>query len=425
MCNFAQTAVSCMTINPKDISISDYQYTLPEKKIAKYPLAGRDESKLLIYQDGNIGSDIYRNIADYLPQDTLLVFNDTRVIEARILFQKPSGGIIEIFCLEPAGEIRETSLALMQRQSVLWKCLIGGASKWKKGQVLIKNLITEGGLLRVTANFVEKKSDYFIIEISWDLARLTFSELLHRVGAIPLPPYIKRKADANDSIRYQTIYAHQNGSVAAPTAGLHFTDFVFQEIEKKKLQTVWLTLHVGAGTFMPVKSETLEGHVMHEECIELDNKTISFISGSLGSTVIPVGTTSLRSLESMYWLGVKIILNPKISPDKLKIEQWEPYSMAAEEITTKMALENLLVWMKNHSLDRLITTTSLIIVPGYSFKIACGLITNFHQPQSTLLLLVAAMVGEDWKKIYGYALENEFRFLSYGDGSLLFKKNYA
>jgi S-adenosylmethionine:tRNA ribosyltransferase-isomerase len=413
-------------MNPEETYILDYQYTLPEDRIAKFPLDQRDESKLLIYRDGIISSDIYRNISDHLPLDSLLVFNDTRVVEARILFHKPSGGTIEVFCLEPAGEIRETTQALMQKQRVLWKCLIGGASKWKKGQVLTKKLKTGESTITVNAGFVEKKSDYFIIEISWDPPALSFSEILHNVGAIPLPPYLKRKAVAEDNIRYQTIYARQEGSVAAPTAGLHFSDHVFQELKKKRLQTSWLTLHVGAGTFMPVKSETIAGHTMHEECIELDSRTIKDLTRFLDSSIIPVGTTSLRCLESIYWLGVKTCMDGKISPVKLKIEQWEPYSLAAAgKFTHLMALESLLIWMEKHGVEKLLTSTSLIIIPGYTFRIATGLITNFHQPQSTLLLLVAALVGEDWKKIYRYAIENEFRFLSYGDGSLLFKKNQA
>lgn len=412
-------------MDPEEISIHDYQYTLPEERIAKFPLDERDKSKLLIYQDGNISSDIYRNIADHLPHDSLLVFNDTRVVEARILFHKPSGGIIEVFCLEPAGEIRETNHALMQRQKVLWKCLIGGASKWKKGHILSKKIETGEGAIKVNAIFIEKKSDYFIIEISWDPPSLSFSEVLHQVGAIPLPPYLKRKPVAEDNIRYQTIYARQEGSVAAPTAGLHFSGYVFQELKKKQLQTAWLTLHVGAGTFLPVKSETLAGHTMHEECIELDRKTISEIMRFADSSIIPVGTTSLRCLESIYWLGVKTCIDAKISLDNLKIEQWEPYSLPGENITKVIALGNLLLWMERQGVEKLLTTTGLIIVPGYTFKIATGLITNFHQSQSTLLLLVAAMVGDDWKKIYRYAMENEFRFLSYGDGSLLFKNNQA
>jgi S-adenosylmethionine:tRNA ribosyltransferase-isomerase len=409
-------------MEPREISIRDYQYLLPQERIAKYPLLQRDESKLLIYRDGKISQDIYRNIADQLPANCILVFNDTRVIEARILFQKTSGGVVEIFCLEPAGEIRETSQALMQKEKVLWKCLIGGASKWKKGQELTKIVQLYGSNTEVRAKFIEKKSDYFIVEISWNPTGFCFSEVLHLVGAIPLPPYLKRKPDSEDSIRYQTIYATRDGSVAAPTAGLHFTDHIFDECRKRKIQTARITLHVGAGTFMPVKSETLAGHAMHEECIEIHGSVIRSIAKSINSSIIPVGTTSLRVLESLYWMGVKTIIDPDISLIQLRVHQWEPYTLNLQYITPKKALESLLLWMRTHDQDILVTTTSLIIVPGHSFRIASGLITNFHQPQSTLLLLVAAMVGEDWKKIYQYALENGFRFLSYGDGSLLFKK---
>jgi S-adenosylmethionine:tRNA ribosyltransferase-isomerase len=407
-------------MDPKKISIRDYNYTLPEEKIAKYPLPKRDESKLLVYQDGKITEDNYRNIADHLPDHALLIFNDTRVVEARILFQKSSGGIIEIYCLEPAGEIRETNHALMQKEKVLWKCLIGGASKWKKGQLLKKTVQSKEVTIDVTARFVEKKGDHFIIEMSWVPRELSFSEILHLVGQIPLPPYIKRKAVAEDNVRYQTIYARQDGSVAAPTAGLHFTDHIFEECKKKNILSSRITLHVGAGTFMPVKSETLADHTMHEECIELMGIVLESIIRSIDSPIIPVGTTSLRTLESLYWLGIKTMADPEISPALLQLHQWEPYSLAHRNIHPREALVSLAEWTKKYHQDPFITTTSLIIVPGYELKIASGIITNFHQPVSTLLLLVAAIVGEDWKKIYQHALENGFRFLSYGDGSLLF-----
>lgn len=408
-------------MHPKEISIQNFSYELPEGSIAKYPLPNRDESKLLVYREGEILQDIYLHIADYIPENSLLLLNNTRVVEARILFQKPSGGFVEIFCLEPNSDSPDIGLALQQRGRVFWNCLIGGASKWKKAVVLEKKFHAGELECRVQAKFVEKKSDHFIIEFSWHPEEWSFSELLHQIGAIPLPPYIRRNVEELDKLRYQTIYAKHDGSVAAPTAGLHFTESIFEKLREKKIRTEWLTLHVGAGTFMPVKSMTLEDHVMHAECIDISRQTIESILASLKYPIIPVGTTSLRTLESLYWMGVKSILNPTLAVGQISISQWEPYDISVDNISPGEAIQALLQWMSNHQLDRLISFTRLLIAPGYSFRMSSGIITNFHQPQSTLLLLIAALIGDEWKKVYSFALANQFRFLSYGDGSLLLR----
>lgn len=402
-------------MHPKNLSIRDYTYLLPPDQIAKYPLAERDASKLLIYHKGKIAEDTYRNIADHIPENAFLIFNDTKVIEARLLFQKSTGGIIEIFCLAPDTSYPDITTALAQHGTVLWQCLIGGASKWKPGQMLEKEI----GSLLLNAKYISKQSDHFVIELSWSPAHLSFAEVLHHAGAIPLPPYIKREAEYSDTERYQTIYANADGSVAAPTAGLHFTKNIFEQLSKKNIQTDFVTLHVGAGTFKPVKSEMMEGHEMHAEYIDVSVKTIEHIQKNLSNTIISVGTTSLRTIESLYWLGLKVKTDPAISPDYLSLSQWEVYDPHNDDITMEESLQSLLNWMYKKNLERLLTKTQLIIAPGYKLKIADALITNFHQPQSTLLLLVAAMVGDEWKNVYRYALENNFRFLSYGDGCLL------
>jgi S-adenosylmethionine:tRNA ribosyltransferase-isomerase len=406
-------------MNPRNISISDYTYTLPEEKIARYPLPLRDMSKLLLYRGGQITEDIYQNIDQYLPARSLLVFNNTRVIEARLLFQKPSGGTIELFCLEPADQYPDISNGMQQKERVQWKCLVGGASKWKPGQPLQKNIAHGNETLVLEARYISKQSDCFIIELQWTPSHLSFAEVLHFAGVIPLPPYIKRAAETADAERYQTIYAKQDGSVAAPTAGLHFTPPVFEKILQKKINTCFVTLHVGAGTFKPVKTETMDGHGMHAEFMDVDSDTIEQLRLSPGNAYA-VGTTSARTLESLYWMGLKTQINPGISHDELSISQWEVYEQLSGHTTSSAAaIESLLNWMHKNKLQRLISKTQLLIAPGYSFKVIKGLITNFHQPNSTLLLLVAALTGDNWKNIYSYALDHEFRFLSYGDGCLL------
>ena len=396
-------------MNPKEIRIPDYTYHLPAERIAFHPLAERDSSKLLIYRGGPIDEDIYRNIAAWLPRGALFVFNNTKVVEARVLFRKPTGARIELFCLEPAADQGSMADALTRTGSVRWKCLIGGASKWKRGVVLQK----QAGDIALEARYVEKSGDSFVITFSWTPAGLTFAEVLHQTGNIPLPPYIHRAADASDSQRYQTVYARHEGSVAAPTAGLHFTDRIFAALDNRGIRRDFVTLHVGAGTFLPVKTATVGEHPMHIEFIDVSREFIAGLRTTLsaGKPVIAVGTTSARTLESLYWLGV--------GGNDLVVRQWDAYAGRDGGLSAEEALSMLLDRMDGKGLDRLVTTTQLLIVPGYRWRIVNGLVTNFHQPESTLLLLVASLIGEDWRRVYAYALEHDFRFLSYGDGCLL------
>ena len=455
-------------MHPKDLQIKDFSYDLPDGRIAKYPLANRDMSKLLIYNGSNaaaaqdaysngsnpshISESTYSNIAAFIPEGSLLVFNNTKVVEARILFQKPSGANIEIFCLEPDDRYPDITTAMLQSGKLWWKCLVGGAKKWK--EPLLNKIISLGDKkISLTAERKAQIEDYYLIEFNWDDSSLSFAEILHAAGVIPLPPYLNRDADSSDLDRYQTIYAKYDGSVAAPTAGLHFTDAIFNKLDAKNISREYLTLHVGAGTFKPVKAEKIEGHDMHAEFIEVridfiqklidqiakqniseensnqrHNEISQTISESTTNTriiessqIIPVGTTSMRTIESLYWLGVKIILNQDIKLSELQVFQWDPYSIDTTSISATDALTALLQWMQKNETELLITKTQIIIAPGYDFRIAQSLITNFHQPQSTLLLLVSALIGDDWKKVYQYAMDNDFRFLSYGDGCLLRK----
>jgi len=407
--------------DPRTLSIKDFTYSLPEDRIAKYPLVEREASKLLIYKEEKIDEDIYRNIADHIPSSSLLVFNDTKVVEARLLFQKSTGGVIEIFCLEPHEQYPDITTAMLQHEKVSWHSLIGGASKWKHRQVLEKKINYNSKDLVLNARYIEKEVDSFIVELSWNDLSLSFAEVLHLFGATPLPPYIKREAEISDAERYQTVYAHYEGSVAAPTAGLHFTEAVFNRLKEKKIQKDFITLHVGAGTFKPVKTELMKDHEMHAEYFTVSKITIQNLIDHLDKNIIAVGTTSLRTLESLYWLGMKKSMDNR--PQTIEITQWEVYDHKEKMISAKEALENLINWMTLKDLDNLTAKTQIIIAPGYQFKIVNGLITNFHQPQSTLLLLVAAFIGKNWKDAYNYALENNYRFLSYGDGSLLWR-NY-
>lgn len=407
-------------MDPKQLQIKDFTYALPEDRIAEYPLPDRDTSRLLVYRNGIIEESIYRHIADYLPEGALLILNDTRVVEARLLFQKPTGGSIEIFCLSPDTRYPDVTTAMMQKSKVWWNCMIGGASKWKPGTILEKKIRTAAGDMVLKALLTDRLADSFTVELQWEPGDMSFAEVLHYAGLIPLPPYIRRKTAEEDKERYQTIYAREEGSVAAPTAGLHFTDNIFQLLGSKHITHDFVTLHVGAGTFKPVKAERMQDHTMHAEFIDIRYETIEKISGHAGS-VFCVGTTSLRTVESLYWMGVKIKMNENMEPGDLVISQWEVYeTLAAHAISVKTALHALLEWMKRRHLQRLLTQTQIIIAPGYPFHIISGLITNFHQPQSTLLLLVAALIGGRWKEVYDYALKHDFRFLSYGDGCLLY-----
>lgn len=407
-------------MHPKDLSIQDFIYDLPDERIARYPLPERDASKLLIWKNGLISQDSYRNVTAHIPSGSLLVFNDTRVVEARLLFQKPTGGIIEIFCLEPSSIYPDITTAMATCSCVEWKCLVGGASKWKPGQVLEKTITHEGLPVKLEARCSGKESGNFIITFNWEPATLSFASLLHIAGAIPLPPYLKREAESSDLERYQTIYAKEEGSVAAPTAGLHFTEHVMRSLENKSIARTMVTLHVGAGTFKPVKAEKMEDHDMHAEWIDVNRSALLQLREQLPDTIIPVGTTSLRTIESLYWMGVKLISGEK--ENAFTLLQWEPYSLAEKNIGPAEAIDALIHYLDEQRTERIIARTQIIIAPGYRFRMAHALITNFHQPASTLLLLVSAMTGNAWRDIYAYAMENEFRFLSYGDGSLLWVK---
>lgn len=403
-------------LHPRELQIADFSYPLSDEKIAKHPLSVRDQSKLLIYQQGNILETTFSKIADHLPENSLLIFNNSKVIQSRITFKKPSGGEIEIFILEPCEEYGDITNAMKTEGSIRCKCLVGGAKKWKQGKINITSLKNIKNIL-FTAEIVSRGGEEFIIEFQWQLG-ITFSEILEIFGNTPIPPYLHRLSDISDKERYQTIYAKEEGSVAAPTAGLHFTNEVMNTLKNKNIHDAYITLHVGAGTFKPVKSETIAGHDMHAEFMDVDLCLIEELIRH--HEVIPVGTTSMRTIESLYWMGVKTYLHPKIKIASLEITQWEIYDELIKcEISKQVALESLCCWMKTTQTDRLILRTQILIAPLYISKIATGIITNFHQPQSTLLLLIAALVGDDWKKIYHYALENNFRFLSYGDCNLI------
>lgn len=402
-------------MSPDKISIKDYTYELPTGKIAMHPLAERDASKLLVYKEGIITESTFNNVDFFLNDKSLLVYNNTRVINARLIFHKESGKKIEIFCLEPVGVMNEYSKVMASTSSVRWKCMVGGASSWKH-EILVKSIVHERETIRLEAKLLEKVEEAFVVEFSWSAA-ITFAEVLLHAGDVPLPPYIKRRPIGDDNERYQTIYAAHQGSVAAPTAGLHFTDAVFNRLDKKNIDRLELTLHVGAGTFKPVTAGTMNDHIMHAEWIDVDLGVIEKLA-SVENDVVAVGTTSLRTLETLYWLGVKALENPE--RDSLVLLQWDAYELKSADIGRKISLRALLQWMKKRDATRLITTTQLLILPGYTFRMSDAIITNFHQPHSTLLLLVAAAVGDKWKDMYQHALENEFRFLSYGDSNLVF-----
>lgn len=403
-----------MNIPVKNISIRDFSYSLPEEKIAKFPLVPRDSSKLLIYKEGVISTSNYRSIDVVLPNNSILIFNNTKVVAARLLFEKATGALIEIFCLEPHNIYGDITEAMLQKKHVLWKCLIGGAKKWKEGS-LNKTILHEGKSITLSAHKEKKQHDYFLVSFSWT-EEYSFAEILSIFGNIPLPPYLNRTATQEDEKTYQTIYAKREGSVAAPTAGLHFTNTVLEKLNEKGIAQQYVTLHVGAGTFKPVKAETMDAHDMHAEYIEVDKSFIQALQKQLEDKIVAVGTTSLRTIESLYWLGVQCLQNNNTD----YLAQWDCYSLP-QDIDAQKALQALIDELNATKKEKLLAKTRIIIAPGYQLKIAKGLITNFHQPNSTLLLLVAAIVGEDWKKIYDYALQHDFRFLSYGDGSLLWK----
>jgi len=405
---------------PGHLTITDFTYDLKEEQIAKYPLEPRDSSKLLYYNDGAIVEDTYSHVGNYLPENCILVMNNTKVVEARILFTKSTGSTIEIFCLEPEDSYHDITQAMLQKKRVLWKCLVGGAKKWKE-EWLSKTITINNQTINLQVRIAERLADSFIIEFNWGDDTISFAEVLHLAGIIPLPPYLNRNTEAKDAETYQTVYAEFDGSVAAPTAGLHFTESLFEKLSAKKIEHHFVTLHVGAGTFKPVKAEVIADHEMHSEFIDV-NKSFIAMMAITDKPVYAVGTTSLRTLESLYWMGVKTIINPTIEMDELAITQWEPYQLKEQDIPLNVAFKALLNKMEDWRADQLISKTQIMIAPGYTIRTVTGLLTNFHQPQSTLLLLVAAMIGEDWKKVYEYALSHEFRFLSYGDGCLLKSK---
>ncbi|MBS1746731.1 MAG: S-adenosylmethionine:tRNA ribosyltransferase-isomerase [Bacteroidetes bacterium] len=411
-------------MDPKKLLIQDFNYDLPEAKIAKHPKEKRDESKLLIYQNGKIAEDIYLNIDKWLPENSLIIFNNTKVVEARMLFKKATGTTIEIFCLEPGDEYADITTAMLQVKKVQWKCLVGNAKKWKE-DILIKNITTRNKQIVLSAKKMHQEQDYFLIEFYWGDDNLSFAEVLHRAGVIPLPPYMHRAAEKNDEERYQTVYARYDGSVAAPTAGLHFTETIFRKLSAKYIGQDFVTLHVGAGTFKPVKSESIESHEMHAEFFEVDITLLKKICNNHYQNIIAVGTTSLRTLESLFWMGLKVYQKMKdiqpadISIEDITIHQWDAYELDAT-LQLSESLNALISWMNIHQIKKLVAKTQIILAPPYQLKTANILVTNFHQPKSTLLLLVAAVIGNEWKGVYDYALQNNFRFLSYGDGCLFF-----
>lgn len=405
-------------MKPSSLHISDYTYDLPDQRIAQFPLSERDASKLLIMREGAISDNGFTSLPDYIPGNTLLVWNNTRVIHARLLFFKESGACIEIFCLEPHGPNREINSALQAKGNCEWKCLIGNAKKWKEGAL---KMSFDGGKHELTAHKISEQSGNYIVRFEWNDDNLHWAEVLEKAGKVPLPPYISREAGVEDNFRYQTLYAKNDGSVAAPTAGLHFSEAVMKALKNKGIQHVNLTLHVGAGTFKPVTSENIAEHSMHTEQIILQKEELLRLSEHEGP-VLAVGTTSLRSLESFYWQGVKLISGEALNLP-FELDQWEIYeSNWRRNISAKEAFAALYQYMDEHQLEVLCGETRLIIIPSYEVRTADILLTNFHQPRSTLLLLVAAFAGEEWRAAYEYAMSHEFRFLSYGDACLFFKK---
>jgi S-adenosylmethionine:tRNA ribosyltransferase-isomerase len=398
----------------KNIKIRDFNYDLPEEKIAKYPVINRGDSNLLIWRNGVIEKNSFRNIVQYLPDNALTVFNNTRVIHARIYFRKKSGATIEIFCLEPV-QPSDHQLAFLEREKTTWKCMTGNLKKWKT-DLLEKKLLINGKNITLKARKAEIFENTRIIEFSWD-GGCTFAEIIDNAGVLPIPPYLKRDTEPSDEDNYQTVYAKLDGSVAAPTAGLHFTDSILDQLSKKNIQAAEITLHVGAGTFQPVRSNTVEGHTMHTEKVIISKKVIEQLIANHGR-IIAVGTTSVRSIESLCWLG----LHDQLLKEKSHhVSQWEPYQMNSHANVRK-SLGNILNYLVKTGRDEINFSTDIIIVPGYDFRLTRGMITNFHLPGSTLLLLVSAFLGNDWKKVYDFALAEGFRFLSYGDSNLYLKE---
>lgn len=402
-------------MDTKHIRIKDFNYDLPESRIAKFPVAQRDHSKLLIYDKGKVSEDVFYNITDYLPKGSLMIFNNTRVIKARIYFRKETGAIIEVFLLEPA-EPADYEQMFQTNGSCSWLCLVGNLKKWKEG-ALKRVFDIKGTQVTLTATYRQEHGTSHWIDFSWDNKDITFADILENVGELPIPPYLKRDTQESDKVTYQTVYSKIKGSVAAPTAGLHFTEDVLKAIDDKGIEREELTLHVGAGTFKPVKSEEIAGHNMHTEYICVLKSTLKKLIEH-NACAVAVGTTSVRTLESLYYVGVRLSKNPDLKEEQLHIDQWEPYETQTD-LSPVEALQNIVDYLDRNGQNSFHGSTQIIIAPGYEYKIVKMLVTNFHQPQSTLLLLVSAFVHGDWKTIYDYALSHDFRFLSYGDSSLL------
>jgi S-adenosylmethionine:tRNA ribosyltransferase-isomerase len=397
------------------IRIENFAYELPDERIAKYPLPQRDQSKLLLYRDGNPSESSFLKLPEYIPSDALMIFNNTKVIQARMHFNKPSGALIEIFCLEPE-QPRDYVLSLSEIYRCTWVCMIGNLKKWKEG-TLKKEFKSGSRTFCLTATKKQQVGANYLVEFEWD-GELSFAEVLDKAGELPIPPYLNRDTEEKDKETYQTVYSKIKGSVAAPTAGLHFTERVLKALHDKGVVCDELTLHVGAGTFKPVKSDTIEDHEMHIESFSVSRSLVRDLIDKEGK-IFAVGTTSVRTLESLYYMGLKAIKRPDISEEELVVRQWEPYQ-EQPDISTREALKALVELMDRLELTLLHTATQIMIAPGYRFHIVSAIITNFHQPRSTLLLLVSAFVGGDWQRIYDFAMSNGFRFLSYGDSSLLF-----
>ncbi|MGV3504370.1 MAG: S-adenosylmethionine:tRNA ribosyltransferase-isomerase [Adhaeribacter sp.] len=407
-----------MAVHPRDLKIKDFTYHLPEERIAKFPLPDRAASRLLCYQGGQISDRAFTDLPGLLPPGAMLVFNNTRVVQARLFFRRPTGSIVEVFCLEPVAPYTDMQQAMQQTRQATWKCLVGNAKKWKEEELSLTFPLENQTPGQLVARKGEKTGDAYLVHFSWAPAGLTFADILEKAGNLPLPPYLNRAATETDLQTYQTVYARQQGAVAAPTAGLHFTDQVFGELAARHIPTLELTLHVGAGTFKPVKAAEMAGHDMHGEEIYVEARALRQLLGHLPGPLIAVGTTSLRTLESLYWLGLLLARNPETGPGQLQVPQWLPYE-AGEDLAPAAALQVLLDFLSRHQLDHLRANTQVLIAPGYRFRLVKGLVTNFHQPESTLLLLVSALIGQDWHRVYQHALDQGYRFLSYGDSSLL------
>ena len=405
-----------MISNVQNINIAEYDYPLPDERIAKYPLAERDASKLLVLKDNKIGEDHFRNIGDYLPEKSVLVFNETKVVRARLQFVKESGAAIEVFCLEPITGNGDYQLAFSASSPVEWHCLVGNSRRWKDG-FLTMPLKIKGKDVVLKAERIEKTDAYSVVRFLWEPAEISFAEVLEAAGEIPLPPYLHREAEPSDRERYQTVFAKYEGSVAAPTASLHLTKPLIAKLKEQGHTIEEVTLHVGAGTFRPVATNTIGEHEMHSESIIVKKQCIEHLHDNIGRTIIPVGTTSMRNIESLYWIGVMLI-EQGFEERNLHVNQWFPYQDRATLPSAKESLEAILKYLDMHHLDALHATTALMIAPSCPIMMTKALITNFHQPKSTLLLLVSALIGEKWKEAYKFALEHEFRFLSYGDSCL-------